>query len=131
MLRFNKVLCAVNLCGVFGLLGLSLTAITGSARAGEPIYLQPGQCILVGGQQVCAMQVGQAAEVAKPDTLYVCRYGVHAGSEVPDMKTYALFMVRLDPSGHKTETLVKNYGVADSDKTACDSESERRQAAQK
>ena len=108
---------------------LSLAIIGGLATAAraEPIYLKPGQCILVGSQQVCAMQVDQPeAQTMKTQLLYVCRYGMNAGSEVPDLKSYALFQINLQESGTKFETQLKNYGPSDKGKQACEAEADKR-----
>ena len=111
------------------LLATGLTALFAGAAHADPIYLQPGQCIMVGAQQVCAMSADQATAVLKPTILWTCRYGNHQGSEVPDLKNYALYQVRIDPSGAKNETLVKSYGP--NDKKICEKEADKRQAAEK
>ncbi len=110
---------------------LAVLAWLPTARAAEPITLRPGQCILIGSQQVCAMATDQVLPAAKTSkTLYLCRYAIHAGSEIPDLKSHALFMVDIS-GGQKVETLVKIFGISDADKLACEAEAKRREAEDK
>ncbi len=81
-----------------------------SARA-EPIFIQPGQCIMVGSQQVCAQAGPGGVQPVKSDVMYVCRFGKHEGSETPEMKSWALIQVRVNDSGTKVETQIKNFGM--------------------
>lgn len=104
----------------------------------EPIYIQPGQCIGVGNQQVCALQTNPAAALpsATPagagdqtTTLYTCRYGLHSDAEVPDVKSYALVQVIIKPDGKKIETNLKNYGLHK--KAECEKDADARNGAKK
>lgn len=95
------------------------------AQGGEAIYLKPGQCILVGGQQVCAL-AGDSSADHKKAPLYVCRYGMHEGAEIPDLKSYALFQVAFRDDGSKVETLIKQFGPTAKDQ--CEKEAEKREA---
>ena len=104
------------------------TLLAAGAAHADPIYLQPGQCIIVGSQQVCAMNSDQSAAVLKPSILWTCRYGTQGG-EIPDLKSYALYQVRINPSGTKNETLVKSFGP--NDKEACEKEAQQRQTQEK
>lgn len=106
-------------------LALSLFALS-SAAAAEPIYLQPGQCILVGSQQVCALQTSTAAGTtigSDVQTIYACRYAIHKDAETSDIKSYALFQIVTRGDGRKTETSLKNYGMAKAD---CEKEADLR-----
>lgn len=101
--------------------GTAMILATSSAMAAEPIYIQPGQCILVGGQQVCAQVQAQGGAVpVKSDILYVCRFGEFKDSETPEMKSFALFQIRVNDRGTKVETYIKNFGM--NGKDACERE---------
>ncbi len=114
----------LSVAGALTLASGLLALPAGPALAGDPIYLQPGQCILVGGQQVCALGSPQMADL-KPRYLYVCRYGMQAGAELTDLKSYSLFQVRVGPDGSKTETMVKSFGP--NDKGPCEKEAAKRE----
>lgn len=96
-----------------------------SMSVGEPIYIQPGQCILVGSQQVCATKDGTAGQEGTT-TIHACRYGKHDGSDIPDLASYALLQIMVRGNGVKTETVVKNYGP--SGKDDCEKDAERYRA---
>ncbi len=100
--------------------GIAMTFTAATAMAAEPIYIQPGQCIMIGGQQVCAqVQAGSNLPV-KSDVLYVCRFGEFKDSETPEMKSFALFQIRVNDHGNKVETYIKNFGM--NGKDACERE---------
>lgn len=101
---------------------LAITLLCSSAAFAEPIYLQPGQCILVGSQQVCALQTSAVSTAGEPQTLYLCRFGLHKGSEIPDMKSFEMFQVVIQPNGQKIETALKNYGMNGKDQCEKDAE---------
>lgn len=82
-----------------------------AAAHAEPIYVQPGQCIMVGSQQVCAMAQPGTLQPAKSDVIYVCRFGKYADAETPEMKTWELIQLRVNDSGTKVETNLKNFGI--------------------
>lgn len=91
------------------------------ALAGEPIYLQPGQCVMVGAQQVCALKAdakgdAAAATPAPGDVNYVCRYAEHKGGDLPGYKTYGLVKVTTRADGKTTEILIKDFGMKGKDK---------------
>ena len=96
----------------------------GSVAVAEPIYLQPGQCILIGSQQVCAMQPSGTMANQESQTIYSCQYGMHKDAEVSDLKSYALFQMIIRPDGRKIETSIKNYGM--NGKSECEKEAESR-----
>ncbi len=104
---------------LIAVLGLAATA----AVAGEPVYLRPGQCVIVGAQQVCAMQV-DATTAATPKVtatkLASCRYGERIDDA--NLKGWTLYQVVIGDDGKKTETAVKSFGNFDSDKAECERE---------
>lgn len=91
-------------------------SVTASA---DPIYVQPGQCIFVGSQQVCAMEAGSAPKEIQR-RLHVCRYGHYKDSEVPELKSHALIEIMVTNEGKKIETAIKNFGS--NGKAACEKE---------
>jgi hypothetical protein len=95
----------------------------------DPIYVQPGQCIMVGTQQVCAQVQNPAVTTPdqEPKTIFTCVYGKHEGSDLPSLKSYALVQTLLGPKGRKTEMVIKNYGVEG--KGDCEKEAERLRAS--
>lgn len=106
--------------------GVILANILAPGALATPIYLKAGQCILVGTQDVCAMAADQPGNATgKLTTLNLCRYGLHPGAEIPNLKNHALFQVVTTSTGSKTETLIRQYGINDSDKDACQKEADR------
>lgn len=105
----------------------SLLTTAASVANADPIYLQPGQCILVGSQQVCAMKTDAVEPKVAPQTLYVCRYGMHSDSEVPDLKSYSLVQIITSSSGVKSEVKLKNFGQNGGE--ACEREAKERATA--
>lgn len=95
--------------------------------AAATIFVNPGQCIFVGTQQVCALDAAAAVSSEPDNVLYVCRYGMHEGSEVAGIKSYAVVQVAIKSNGAKLETPVKNYGQ--NAKDACEKDAEKRTAA--
>jgi hypothetical protein len=81
----------------------------------QPIFVQPGQCIMVGTQQVCAVK----AEGIQPgDVSYACRFGEHRGGDLPGYKTYGLVKLTTAANGKVSETLIKDFGIKGKEK--CD-----------
>jgi hypothetical protein len=102
------------------LLVLALT-VTSIAAAAETIFVQPGQCIMVGSQQVCA-QKNDATASTEPT--YACRFAEHKGGDLPGYKTYGLVKIVTRPNGSVTEMLIKDFGIKGKDK--CDAAAEDR-----
>lgn len=75
----------------------------------DTIYLEPGQCLLVSGQQVCGLKTYGASE-EKTRYHYVCRYGAYQDSEFPDLKTYQLVEIKVPSFGQKEEIKLQNFG---------------------
>lgn len=97
-------------------------ALVGVALGGEPIYVQPGQCVMVGSQQVCAMKadaLGTPGEIT-----YACRYSEHKGGELPGYKTYGLVKIVTKAQGASSEILIKDFGLKGKEK--CDDAAEDR-----
>lgn len=101
-----------------------------SAAQSSPIYLKPGQCILVGSQEVCAMQGDSpTANKVAQDVVHVCRYAMNPGAEISNIKNYAVVRITTTVSGAKSDTILKQFGISDGDKAACEAEVERLNAA--
>lgn len=110
---------------------LAATLFAPAALAVEPVYLSPGQCILVGGQQICALASDAQAHGGAPatgiiHTDHLCRYALHANSETPDVKNYAVVRVDTMANGKKIEMVLKQYGVGDADKANCEKDAAAR-----
>lgn len=90
-------------------------AYAATAHASETIYIKPGQCVMVGAQQVCASSTDAAATAG--DVTYACRYGEHRGGDLPGYKTYGLVKLN-NQDGKVTETLIKDFGIKGKEK--CD-----------
>ncbi|NDE17309.1 hypothetical protein EBZ80_20500 [bacterium] len=86
------------------------------ALAGDPVYLQPGQCVMVGAQQVCAMKPDASATPAPNEVNYVCRYSEHKGGDLPGYKTYGLVKVTTRADGSSREILIKDFGIRGKEK---------------
>jgi len=105
------------------------TASVGFAQM-APIYLKPGQCILIGGQQVCAMMGdkigadGSVQDPPKPLTMKVCKWGA-ADDAHEGVKGYGVYQVVVKDDGSKTETLLKSYGPVD--QAGCEKEAQRKE----
>lgn len=94
----------------------------------SPIYLKPGQCLVVGSQEVCAMQAdapASAPPVAKPTIIHTCRYGDLENPDVKDAKGWSHIMISLKDDGSKVETMVKSYGPLDEHKKECEAEARK------
>jgi hypothetical protein len=90
--------------------------LAGPALAGETIYIKPGQCLMVGSQQVCA--TGSDAAASPGEVTYACRFAEHRGGDLPGYKTYGLIKLTTGTNGKVTETLIKDFGLKGKDK--CD-----------
>ena len=93
--------------------------VTPVSAFADPIYVQPGQCIFVGTQQVCAVAADSEAKQIQR-RLHVCRYGDYKDSEVPELKSHALIEIMVTNEGKKIETPIKNFGS--NGKAACEKE---------
>jgi hypothetical protein len=95
-----------------------LLATLASPALADPIYIPPGQCIMVGTQQVCAQVSNATTTPLKADVMYVCRFGMFADSETPELKSFELIQIRVTDQGQKVETNLKNFGI--NGKDACE-----------
>jgi hypothetical protein len=109
------------------MLSALVAPVVGAAVArADAIYIKPGQCILVGAQQVCALAADvPGAPSHTTSVLHLCQYGIHPGAEVANLKTYAVMQVMMRDDGAKVETPLKHYGMNDADKAACEKEADR------
>lgn len=108
---------------------LAVTALQAGSQAYAATVINPGQCVIIQGTQVCAAlptpeQCNQVATTEKADHIYTCRYGSHPHSETPGLKSYALFRTTLTKDGRKVDMLIKDYGITD--KAACEKDAEAR-----
>ena|GEM_PF-1746967 len=93
-----------------------VAALAPVALGGDPVYLQPGQCVMVGAQQVCAMKPDASATPAPNEVNYVCRYSEHKGGDLPGYKTYGLVKVSTRADGSSREILIKDFGIRGKEK---------------
>lgn len=105
-----------NFAGIIWAIAIASMGTANLALAGEPIYVQPGQCVMVGSQQVCAMK-GDAT-VAPGEVTYACRYSEHKGGDLPGYKTYGLVKIVGKADGSSSEVLIKDFGMKGKEK--CD-----------
>ena len=103
--NFAKIFLVVSVWGIAEL-----------AVAGEPIYIQPGNCVMVGLQQVCALK--SDAISAPGEVSYACRYAEHKGGDLPGYKTYGLIKIINKADGSSAEVLIKDFGMKGKEK--CD-----------
>lgn len=93
------------------------------------IYLKPGQCIVVGNQQVCAMELDKSAKLQNQKEKYIfrCKYAKHPGSDFVDLKTYAVVRIAVKNDGNTSEEIViKDYGP--NKKAECEKDAEQKNA---
>ena len=95
---------------------LGYLVFAATAFAGETIYIKPGQCVMVGAQQVCATSADAAATAG--EVTYACRFAEHRGGDLPGYKTYGLVKLTTGANGKVTETLIKDFGLKGKEK--CD-----------
>lgn len=83
----------------------------------QPIYLKPGQCIMMGAQQVCAMMPDGQPPMPPPPPpgpmkVSHCRWGAF---DEADKKAsgWAHLLLTLKEDGTKQETVVRYFGPAD------------------
>ena len=100
------------------LLGFVTTAL--NANEDRSIWLQAGQCVVVGGQQVCAQKAPEGAAapgapcpstpVLPNKTTHHCKNGIKDESN-PKLKGWAHIIVTRSPDGKKlSEEVEKTYG---------------------
>ena len=97
------------------------------AQAGDTIHVRPGQCILVGSQEVCALRCDDAAATPapapRPTTMATCKYGPRPDDAA--MKGYTLVQMIIKDDGSKHETVIKTFGSMPADKAECEREARR------
>lgn len=82
----------------------------------DTVNIRPGQCIMIGGQQVCALACDGTTMGMVPTpspriiTNSVCKFG--AVDEDDKIKGYGHYLIRINPDGSKVENLLKNFGPA-------------------
>lgn len=106
------------------LVGLTLFVLTGVASTlgyaaeDRSIWLQAGQCVVVGGQQVCAQKAPEGTAAGNcPSTpvlpnkqTHLCKNGIKHESD-PNLKGWAHVIITRTPDGKKlSEEVEKTYG---------------------
>ena len=102
-----------------GILLGSLLCVAGVARADiqdHTIWLQPGQCIVVSNQQICAQRSDHpsdkpTAKKERPNReVHTCKNGVKDETD-PNLKGWAHVVVVMNADGKKvSEEVIKTYG---------------------
>lgn len=103
----------------FTQLSVLVAFLSGSfnALASETVYLKPGQCLLIGSQQVCALQQDQTHPIEPkgpppPIKVSQCRWGAFDDTD-KKAQGWAHFLVTVQENGTKTETMIRYFGPAD------------------
>jgi len=105
-------LARLTLCILAGV--LSTLAMATEDRS---IWLQAGQCVVVGGQQVCAQKAPEGTAANCPNTpvlpnkmTHLCKNGIKHESD-PNLKGWAHVIITRSPDGKKlSEEVEKTYG---------------------
>jgi hypothetical protein len=95
---------------------------SGALGASKTIYIEPGQCISIGKQEICA----KTQSIKFDERIiqhFVCRFGLYDGSEIPDLKSYQLVKILVMTDGTKSEINLSNFGPSGKDK--CEAEAQR------
>jgi hypothetical protein len=96
----------------------SVSASLANAAEDRSIWLQAGQCVVVGGQQVCAQKAPEGTTVGCPSTTptlpnkitHQCKNGIKHESD-PNLKGWAHVIITRSPDGKKlSEEVEKTYG---------------------
>lgn len=124
----------MNITRIIALATIMITPVA-LAQTWNTIHLKPGQCVLIGNQQVCAMMPDATTgnipvPTATPDpgkTRFACRYATHKEAEVSDVKTYAVIENTSYANGHKDTNFIKGYGMTG--KAECEKDADARNAA--
>jgi len=109
----------ISLLGSLVFLG---TAMASSAFAQlSPIWLRPGQCVMISNQQICAEKPGATDSSSTTTTpsgptvslkSLLCKWGAKDDSQ-PGLTGYGLYQMTVMTDGTKQEVLLKNFGPAD------------------
>ena len=107
-------------------------ALISTVASAGAIQIKPGQCVVLNGQEVCALSCDPTTTVlttnAVKDTVtYKCRYAKFDDAELRDVKTYGLVETTLKPSGAKMDNMLKNYGLKG--KEECEKAADEKNAA--
>ena len=100
---------------------LILLASVASASDDRTIWLQPGHCMITGGQQICAAN-GDSTTVEKPVNKHrdVCKNGVKDEAD-SKLTGWAHVVITTNPDGKKlSEVVIKTFGPMG--KAACEAE---------
>ena len=111
-------------------LGMAVFFLSTLIKA-DTIYLKPGQCIIIGNQQVCAMELDKVSAVnpstQKATYIFRCKYAKHPGSDFVDLKTYAVVRIQTKNGSNAAEEIViKDYGP--NKKAECEKDAEQKNA---
>ncbi len=93
--------------------GTMLFFLAGMAQAEDrTIWLQPGNCIVVGNQQVCAAKSGDSSTTEKPVNTHthVCKNGIQDEADA-NLKGWAHVVITTGPDGKKiSQETMKTFG---------------------
>ncbi len=94
-----------------------VSASLANSAEDRSIWLQAGQCVVVGGQQVCAQKAPEGTPAGCPSTptlpnklTHMCKNGIKHESD-PNLKGWAHVIITRSPDGKKlSEEVEKTYG---------------------
>lgn len=91
---------------------LFLFAASSFASEDRTIWLQPGHCIVIGSQQVCAVKPGENGTAATQTNkqTHVCKDGIKDEAD-PNLKGWGHVVITTSPAGKKlSQEVIKTYG---------------------
>ncbi len=92
-----------------------LLLISSYSLFADTLHLRPGQCIMVGTQEVCALSVqdpspNTSSSQKKYSEISICKFGAkEEGTTENPLTGYGHYLIRINEEGNKTETLIKYY----------------------
>jgi hypothetical protein len=112
---------------------IALPTVTAFGSEDRTIWLQPGHCIVVGSQQVCAVKpadgAGTDANAPKNRQMHLCKNGLAHESDTT-LKGWAHVIVTVNPDGKKiAQEVIKTYGPLG--KKDCEADVAKEQSQQK
>lgn len=103
--------------------GVLLSLIFAASAHAATVHIDPGQCVTVGSQEVCASDCSADRKNDDKDVTFACHYDVFAGSGFPNLKSYAVVKIN-DRKHSTTEIVVKHFGL--NGKDDCEKEADVR-----
>jgi hypothetical protein len=102
----------MNMSKGISVLVLMMAPTLSQASEDRTIWLQPGHCIVVGGQQVCAAKGDSASSPNTPmnKQTHVCKNGIQDEADA-NLKGWAHVVITTSPEGKKlAQETIKTYG---------------------